>query len=461
MANSLEKIKPISHNLVLILCILFAILYGVWMLPHTVFIRHTCMVLGAILSLWVIYPNRQIFFQKRAIPIWLIALLFFWVTLHLFFIGRDFNAQWYEYARIWKKIGISSLFAVGLGLAIISQVHDEQKIGRYWQIIYFGFLLPTIIYFVKLGATYYLPQWGYAIPKYLVLSPYHLSDPFGVSRAWYVFYCLPALAIGLGRTLHLLENGGNKFMGAVPYLFTMPCILAIFYLEQDRLGTVLGSLFILLTIILASKLVFKGASLIKVLALSISIILSIFILYKSAQQNSNWNGFIEDAKVAMHVASIDNWKNYHEKGLPLNESGNLVSESNYLRASWAIAGSYLLIQNYLGYGKLSLSFEALAKDRWPDSDLNWTHSAWLDFALSYGVPGLFLLGLASCISWYCSNGIPLPWLVIGRWGLSMMIVVFLVKEVSFEAPVNTFIFFIVWVSAMSLGGPSLKYPFKQ
>ena len=460
MANSLEKIKPIPHNLVLVLCILFAILYGVWILPHTVFIRHTCMVLGAILSLWVIYPNRHIFFQKRAIPIWLIALLFVWVTIHLFFIGRDFDAQWYEYGRIWKKIGISSIFAVGLGLAIISQAHDVQKTKRYWQIIYFGFLLPTIIYFVKFGATHYLPQWGYAIPKYLVLSSDHLGDAFGVSRAWYVFYCLPVLAIGLGRILQLLENRGLGFIGAVPYLLTMPCILLIFYLEQDRLGTVLGFLCILLMIILALKPVLKGVSLMKVLALLISVVLSFFILYKSAQQNSAWNEFMSDAKVAIQVASIDNWKNIAKKGLPLNASGKLLSESNYLRISWAIAGSYLLTQNPLGYGKLSLSFAALAKDRWLDTDLNWTHSAWLDFSLGYGLPGLFFLGLATILAWSNSKYCPFPWSAVGRWGLGLMAMAFLVKEISFEAPVNTLIFLIVWVSAMSLGGLSLKRPLK-
>ena len=448
-------IKPVPHLLVLTLCTLFAVLYGVWILPHTVFIRHACMILGAILSLWVIYPNWRLFFQKRALPIWLIALLFIWVTIHLLFIGRDFDTQFFEYKRIWKKIAISSIFAMGLGIAIISQANDAKKTQRYWLIIYLGFLLPTIIYFVKFGVTHYFPQWGYAIPKYLALSPDHMGDTFGVSRAWYVFYCLPALAIGLGRILQLLKNRELGFIGAAPYLLAMPCILLIFYLEQDRLGTVLGFLCILLMIILALKPVLKGVSLMKVLALLISIVLSFFILYKSAENNPAWKGALEDAKTAVQVTQIDNWKS-RNKGLPLKAAGILVSGSNYERISWAIVGSYLLVQNPLGYGKLSLSFGALAKDRWPDSDLSWTHSALLDFALGYGLPGLFFLSLATILAWFNGEGCPFPWSAVGRWGFGLMTVAFLVKEISFEAPVNTLIFLIVWVSAMSLGGSSLK-----
>lgn len=411
------------------------------------------MILGATLSLWVILPNWRLFIQKRALPIWLIALLFVWVTIHLFFIGKDFDAQWFEYRRIWKKIAISSIFAMGLGIAIISQAHDAKRTQRYWQIIYLGFLLPTIIYFVKFGVTHYFPQWGYAIPKYLALSPDHMGDTFGVSRAWYVFYCLPALAIGLGRILQLLESRELGLVRAVPYLLAMPCILLIFYLEQDRLGTVLGFLCILLMIILAIKpIVLKKISLMKVLVLLISIALSFFILFKSAQKSPYWNELMADTKVAIQVASIDNWKNPPKKGPPLNASGKLVSESNYLRASWTIAGSYLLAQNPMGYGKLSLSFGPLAKDRWPDSDLSWTHSAWLDFALGYGLPGLFFLGLASMLAWFDGKYCPLPWSAVGRWGLGLMAMAFLVKEISFEAPVNALIFLIVWVSAMSLDG---------
>lgn len=80
-----QGIKPCRHWLALTLCWLFAILYGVWMLPEKVFIRHFCLVTGAILSLYVIYPNRKLLLKKEAAPIWIIALLILWVTFHLFF----------------------------------------------------------------------------------------------------------------------------------------------------------------------------------------------------------------------------------------------------------------------------------------------------------------------------------------------------------------------------------------
>ena len=52
--DSVRVIKPLPTYVVTALSWLFAILFGVWALPHTVFIRHTCMVLGSVLGLYVI-----------------------------------------------------------------------------------------------------------------------------------------------------------------------------------------------------------------------------------------------------------------------------------------------------------------------------------------------------------------------------------------------------------------------
>lgn len=112
-----NKINPSSEWVTLILCWLFAILFAVWLLPHTVAIRHGCLALGATLGLWVIFKNYRLLFQIRAIPILLLILLLAWVTLHLIFIGVDYENQLLEYTRIWKKIALGIPFGVGLRLA--------------------------------------------------------------------------------------------------------------------------------------------------------------------------------------------------------------------------------------------------------------------------------------------------------------------------------------------------------
>lgn len=73
-------------------------------------------------------------------------------------------------------------------------------------------------------------------------------------------------------------------------------------------------------------------------------------------------------------------KNWNKR-YPMNGLSQVPTDSNYSRLAWAIVGSRLLAENPLGYGFMSLSFAALGKEKWPDSELSWTHSAWLDFGL--------------------------------------------------------------------------------
>jgi uncharacterized membrane protein YqjE len=45
--------------------ICFSILYAIWVLPETILVRHVCLIVGALASLWVIYQYRKSFFQKK------------------------------------------------------------------------------------------------------------------------------------------------------------------------------------------------------------------------------------------------------------------------------------------------------------------------------------------------------------------------------------------------------------
>lgn len=442
-------IRPVSHPLVLVLCSLFAVLYGVWLLPETVFIRHFCMVVGAVLSLFIIYPNKSLLLKKEALPIWLLVLLLAWVTLHLFFFANEFEWQLDEYTRIWKKIAVSLVFAVGLGIALISQSGDAKNTRRYWQIIYLGFLLPALIYFVKSLATYCLPLYGYVIPKYLLLSPDALGNPLGIARAVYVFFCLPALSMAVGAILHSIQSNNFRFRDSAVYLLTIPATSLIFYLENDRLGTVFGFFLMVIMAVFVSKTWISRVNHKLVGAIVLTLLASFSILVKGIKQNPQWEQLMADAKVAIQVDRYDHWKN-RAKGYPTNQNGLTPTDSNYSRIAWAIVGGRLALENPLGYGKMSLSFHSLGKKKWPDSELSWTHSAWLDFTLGYGFPGLGLLGLAACLAMWNSSKAVFPWALIGSWCLGIMSAVLLVKEISFEAPINTFIFVIAFASTLSL-----------
>ena len=451
--TQVQVMKPIPHWLTLTLCCLFAILYGVWILPHTVFIRHFCLVSGAILSLYVIYPNRRLLLKKEAAPIWLIVLLILWVTFHLFFIGQDFQHQFDEYTRIWKKIAVSSVFAIGLGMALTSQTTNQKHTDQYWRIIYLGFLLPAITYFVKLGATTLGHQYGMAIPAYLVLDPDHMGSRLGISRAWYVFFCLPAIALSIGMLALRIKNKRFSSSSGLIYLSCIPISLLIFYIENDRLGTFFGFALVAVAVFYIGFSLLRNRALVGSVIFLFVLAASVMVSYQSFRQNPQWLSLLADTKVAVQqLDQVDNWRynRYQMKGYPLNEFGNAVSPSNYERISWAIVGARYASEKPLGYGLLSLSFGALDREKVPNSEMSWSHSAWLDFTLGYGIPGLVLLLGAFVLSWRNSRKASSPWFLIGLWALPSLAVVLLVKEISSEVFINAFIFLIVLAATLSI-----------
>ena len=450
--HPLEIRRP-SSVLVTVLCALSAILYGVWILPNTIFIRSFCLITGAFLSLFVIFPNWRILIQRRAAPIALMALLLIWVSIHLFFIGVDYEGQYAEYTKIWKKIALSIPFALGLGLGLLSYANDPVKTRRYWNIVFIGLLLPAITYFVKWGTTLMGQKYGFAVPIYLILDPNHMGSQMGISRAWYVFFCLPAVAVSIGLVVIRLKNKTFSFFNSFLYLACIPFTLLIFYIENDRLGTFFSLALLLTAFILIGLAVVRNFSWLTLAIFLLAICSSAWILWGSFNQNSQWLSLIADTKVAVQqVDKLDNWRynRIQAKGYPFNELGQPVSASNYERISWAIVGTRFVVERPLGYGLLSLSFGRLCKEKWPDSEMSWSHSAWLDFTLGYGLPGLLLLVAAILLTWLNSKASPTPWLLIGRWALPILSAVFLVKEISSEVFLNAFIFLIVFTSTLSL-----------
>lgn len=442
-----QKISPIPHALVLTLCTLFALLYGVWLLPHTVFVRNSCLVGGALLSLPIIAKHWRLLFQRAAAPIWLITLLLVWVTIHLFFIGQDFNHQYLEYITIWKKIAIGCVFALGLGLAI-GQNTNTKTAKTAWAIIYLGLLLPSLIYFGKYTLGIIPPHYGLTLSPYLILNPDHLGSPFGISRARYVFFCLPAMAVGLGCIANDLKRKTLHWQSTIFYLLSVPLTLALFELEGDRLGAAYGlALLGVFALVVVRNMIKVRRPILSMLALALMVAVSVWLVQKVTYQSPLWHQFWADAKMAVQVDKYDAWQT---RVLPINELGIPASDSNYMRISWAIVGTRLLMQNPLGYGLLSLSFGGLGKQIWPNAQISWTHSAWLDFALGYGLPSLIMIWLAIALAWQRAKALNPPLNTLGRWGLLIAAAVMLTKEISTEVVVNSMMFMIVWVTAMGL-----------
>jgi hypothetical protein len=440
-------IKPIPHMIVLVMCWLFVALWSVWILPDTVFIRHTAMIGGAVLTCYVIKENWRVLFQIRSLSFWLIVLLLLWVTIHLFFIGYDFDAQLNEYQQIWKKIALSSLFAAGLGIAIASQGNNPVRIASYWEIIYFALLMPILIYYGKWLATHYLPMAGMAIPKYLYLVGDHISNPMGISRAVYVFEFVPLMALAVGLIIRNIATNNFLFKTNWVYLLTILLVCGVIFLENDRWGT----LFIAIILVIGSvrlAFIYSQARLLNFFVIGAIFLAGFYLAYQTVNKNHQWKTLLADAEIALQINKYDYWKDTR-KGYPNNSMGAPISDSNYIRIAIPLVGLYLLSNNPLGYGKLSDSMMHLSKLQWSDSHINWTHSGFLDFALGYGIIGFLLLIAIIGIGIFFSNPISSTFSLLGLWFLIAQSSIFWIKEVSMEVPLSQLIFISIFASLIS------------
>jgi len=442
--------KVIPHWLAMTLCILFAILYGVWLLPNTIFIRNTCLIAGAALSLWVIYQNSGIFYQRRTWPILGIGGLLMWVSIHLFFIGLEFDAQFAEYTKIWKKIALGCVFAIGLGLAIGNHFADYKKSVQYWLIVRIAFLLPVTIYFLKLIINTWAAHQGIELSPYLQDSRAVFTDSYAIPRPGYVFFILPGIALAIGSLVGLIESNRFAIKNHLLDLTSLVLTIACLFIEHDKLGVLLVILLLLAAGCAFTKSMTKQLSRKNWLALLVAFLAIVTIALSTYRQNGQWSSLIADAKIAVQVDAIDGWKYENGERLPVNQFGVGVNPSNYQRISWAIVGSRLTIDHPLGYGLLSQSFGRWCKLHWPESHNSWAHNAWLDFTLGYGYPGTLLLLLSSILAWRNSKRISQPWNIIGRWGFGIMAFTLFFKELSSEIYLNAYIFVLVWVATLAL-----------
>jgi len=452
-AAQAEFLKPLPSHVVPAMCWIFAILFGIWALPHTVFIRHTSMVLGAFLGLYVIgylWKNNLLKIQVNAIPILLILALFVWVTIHLLWVGKEPALQWLEFARAWKKIFITFPFALGLGLGIryVIQFGNEKQSQRLWRIMYFALLLPTIIFYIKFGLTEWAKAAQFTLSPYLVLSQ-DWSYSSGMPKYFYVFFSLPAFAIAVGAITYAVLKNTLRLKTHAIYFVPILIVPIIFYIQSVRNGIVYAGLLVMTALgLLAHSILTKGG-LKQRTVFGVLAILLVVMAAASLKANPAWKMLVADVKVAVQLDEIDNWKYQGQLGAlyPINEHGLVVTPSNYDRATWLLAGIRLLPENPLGYGLMTLSFDHLTKAKWPNSFMSQTHSAWLDFALGYGIPGVALLATALLLAWRNSKHLKEPWCYVGRWGLSALGFIMFTTEISSEIFINALIF----MTLMSVG----------
>lgn len=452
MGNPVKNLIP--NWMLGLQCTCFFILYAVWALPDTIALRYICLVLGALISLYEIYCYRTIFLQKGAIPIWILLMLFGWSAVHLLFFAQNFIAQFNEFSGIWKNAALATLFAVGFGIGL-AKYEGSNKNKVLLDLVYLGLISSALIYAAKFILTNFYEPLGFAVSNYLLLYSQEYSSPFYFAKAKYVCFCLPAFTV----SLVLLKNKYEiYFFGSrsrLAYLAIILLILFIFYNENIKNGVVycvlLGCFFILEWLFSHAKKLTHN----EFFLLSLLMVFLGTTSFLSIKNNNSWATLASDSKVALATDQYSHWKYHGLKGYPQNDLGIGVSVTNYERISWAKVSLKLIAENPLGYGLLDYSFGRLAKIAWPDSNLEQSHSGWLDLVMGIGIPGFILIMGSTLLILYRLWMRQGPSLVnfsriVGLWATVSLVLAWVSTEASQTILFEELLFWIAFGAGVSL-----------
>lgn len=427
-----------QKNLTFIYCVLFFILNTIWSIPGTLGIRYAVLFISLIISLVGI---RQIDFPqitlKNYLPLLCLLGLFSWVVLHCIMITPNPEIMSIELQTIWKRAFLEGVIGIALGIVLALNTSQSNK-----NIFIFIILGPIFAFYLSHGLDLIYPgpkYWHYLVEEMEknYIPKYQFVLFAVIAFAWVVFYLereiktMKAVKIVvLIIVLMLIANAVFLVNGKNGFLF-MGCILLVFII----------------------RLFLNQAHHLRVITLVISLSLAmIFFGFQHVKTNPVWINLFSDMEVGRHTDEIQVWKNFSPEKLESlkNSSGNIVSETTYLRTAWLIEGVKLVPNYPLGYGLVQDSFKYIGQKEWPDSTLSHTHSGWLDILLGLGIPGfvLIMIALIGCIkkgiesdSFYAKSAI---------WVLPTISLAFLTSELSEKISFEVLIFYIAFYAGCSL-----------
>lgn len=438
----------------LVMACIFSLQWTFTMLPHTLIIRNICFVGGAVLGLYVIAKNYRLLLQKNAIPVWLIVLLFAWMTIHLLCIGINHSFQLAEFGSLWKRAALGVIFAIGFGISVGLLNPDgnfDSTQSREWWIVVAGLCAPTIIYYIKYGATFLLPVTGLKAPIFLTL--FYDSADFYVAKIAYVFFCLPLLAIALGMLAANLKNSGAATASDIRqrwfWLLAAIAVMGVFICENIKNGIMYSAVLVAIFLISVLKNGLHKLSKSNSKIIAVVFLAGAVFIAHNFRSNPSWSTLLADYEVASQISPDVVWKT-QESHYPENKYGEMVSITNFDRFFYATTGFHLLENRIMGYGLIQSSFGHLARERWPNAPLIQSHSGWLDLVLGLGIPGVLLLFLSSGLAIRNIAYCPVPWSIFGSWGLGSILLLYITTEVAQKNYVDTFVWFIVLTASLSL-----------
>jgi len=432
------------------LIIFSSVLLGIWAVRETIALRNVLLAFGAIMSL--VYCTR--FFKSNAIPIpvknWIpfifLGLLFCWVIFHYLFLSRFPDIQFHELISTWLRSILAVILALGTGLALSKR---PVAVNCLWIGI--------------LGSFAYL--FYQYIPKAIAAK-----SLFAIDHGYYIYRLKISgvlmgtiLLVGLlGTMVDTIRRAKWReiFMAGLLWLIgTTATLYSFVFIFDTRNGVGLAVIMFAIVLLIVIRQVLRlllfrkaeqGISTLLVLIICAAGVVG-WLGGEHMKHNPGWSTMWEDAKISIQVEKYPNWQNLPVMGYPQNANGEVVKANTYERLAWAVAGFEILLPaNSLGLGVLKKPFYIALKEKYPNSanNLTGTHSAWVDIALAFGYPGIFLF-LASLISTiYISSRANSSFKsLVGLMSMGL-ILLYTVGEVSSQHSIEILCFLISLISAL-------------
>jgi hypothetical protein len=434
----------------LIICI-STVLLAIWSIRDTIALRNVLLVLGALVALFLI---KQYLKQPQKIasnsiwhyaPIILSACTLVWVGIHYLVFSQDSALQLKDLTSTWVRVLMASMIGAATGLVI----KDNPQRSQY---LWFGIFCSFAYLLV-----HYLE--AYSQSGALFMPDYYFTSPFSNKINTVLMGGLFIAAI-CGASATALTSKHSPLYPRIIYFYWAIAVAIILFAYTTIIDTRNGlgvGLILLSAWVLYVFCVMLGRQLLTRTLnwkRGILILLPILFIFIFVQQHLNinrgWNNFFEDISIGFQIDEVPNWQNIQKFGYPKTPSGEQVYPNNYERAAWAAAGVRTIQENPLGYGLLEHSLGKMIQKSYPEAVIRSSHSAWVDFGLAFGIPGLALVlgALISAIALAIRSHSPNKLLVV--WMALSLLIIFTIAEVSSNHTIEILFFCIALLNTMAL-----------
>jgi hypothetical protein len=433
----------------LVLVLISSALLGIWATMNTIALRNVLLWVGCLIALiywwdWLktnkanhILPSLSWLYW---LPVILIGLMFAWVVTHYFFFSQNPQQQLSELKSTWLRSFLAVIIGSATGIAL-------NRNSRYMPWLWLGLLLSFVVLIYQ-----YIPK---AIAKQSLFATDFFGDYIYRAKFSGVLAGTILIAGLLGLFLDFLWQNNRKESGmklksnanvslggnsaddttrsfgveenqrtnsqpitavktslvtriAIPiYVFGGICIAAYSFVFIFDAKAGVGMTFILIAFWLGIGPLFvikrlasdrdkkrRRTFLIKSLIALILVAASLFwFTTKHIKNNPGWGSLFEDMTISAQIDTHHAWRDT-TAAFPLRKDGTTVAGNTYERVALATLGMRLIALNPIGNGSLR-SFKEDAKKIEPNyNNHHYTHSAWIDLGLSFGLPGLLFLPIA-------------------------------------------------------------------